>query len=42
MNGSEGAVGSFNDKNIAEYKSSVSPDAYHLVVYSRDISCLIF
>ncbi len=36
MNGSDGAVGSFNDKNIAEYKSSVSQDAYHLVVYSRD------
>lgn len=36
MNGSEGAVGSFNDKNIAEYKSSVGPDAYHLVVYSKD------
>ena len=36
MNGSEGAVGSFNDKNIAEYKSSVGPDAYHLVVYNKD------
>ena len=36
MNGSEGAVGSFNDKNIAEYKSSLGPDAYHLVVYNKD------
>lgn len=35
-NGSgDGAVGILDSKYIAEYKSSVSPDAYHLVVFDR-------
>ncbi len=29
----EGAVGVIDQKTVAEYKSSVGPDAYHLVVY---------
>lgn len=29
----EGAVGTIDHRSIAEYKSSVSPDAYHLVIY---------
>ena len=29
----EGAVGVIDHRMVAEYKSSVSPDAYHLVVY---------
>ena len=29
----EGAVGIIDHRMVAEYKSSVSPDAYHLVVY---------
>ena len=34
MNGTcDGAVGTIDHRNVAEYKSSVSPDAYHLVVY---------
>ena len=34
MNGTgEGAVGSIDHRTVAEYKSSVGPDAYHLVVF---------
>lgn len=34
MNGSgEGAVGVIDHRSVAEYKSSMGPDAYHLVVY---------
>ncbi len=35
MNGTgEGAVGQIDtNKSVAEYKSSVGPDAYHLVVF---------
>ena len=34
MNGSgEGAVGVIDHRTVAEYKSSMGPDAYHLVVY---------
>lgn len=34
MNGSgEGAVGIIDHRSVAEYKSSMGPDAYHLVVY---------
>lgn len=34
MNGSgEGAVGEIDHRTVAEYKSSMGPDAYHLVVY---------
>lgn len=37
MNGSgEGAVGVIDSKTVAEYKSSMGPDAYHLVVYNSD------
>ncbi len=37
MNGSsEGAVGVIDHRTVAEYKSSVSPDAYHLVVYDSN------
>ena len=32
----EGAVGVIDQRTVAEYKSSVSPDAYHLVVYDSD------
>ena len=32
----EGAVGIIDQKTVAEYKSSMGPDAYHLVVYNRD------
>ena len=34
MNGStEGAVGVIDTRCVAEYKSSMSPDAYHLAVF---------
>lgn len=37
MNGSaEGAVGVIDYRTVAEYKSSMGPDAYHLVVYNKD------
>lgn len=37
MNGSgEGAVGVIDSKTVAEYKSSMGPDTYHLVVYNSD------
>lgn len=32
----EGAVGIIDQRTVAEYKSSVGPDAYHLVVYDSD------
>ena len=32
----EGAVGVIDHRAVAEYKSSVSPDAYHLVVYDSN------
>ena len=32
---SEGAVGTRDNLCIAEYKSAVSPDAYHLVIYNK-------
>lgn len=32
---SEGAVGTCDNKCIAEYKSATGPDAYHLVVFDR-------
>ena len=28
-----GAVGTIDDRSVAEYKSSMGPDSYHLVVY---------
>ena len=36
MNGNDGAVGTQDNKSMAEYKSSVNADAYHLVVYNKD------
>ena len=36
MNGNDGAVGTQDNKSMAEYKSSVNTDAYHLVVYNKD------
>lgn len=33
--GSDGAVGFLDNRMVAEYKSSMGPDAYHLVVYNR-------
>lgn len=31
----EGAIGVIDHRTVAEYKSSVGPDAYHLVVYDK-------
>ena len=37
MNGSgEGAAGAIDHRTVAEYKSSLGPDAYHLVVYDSN------
>ena len=37
MDGSaEGAVGVIDHRTVAEYKSSMGPDAYHLVVYDSN------
>ena len=37
QNGSSlGAVGTIDDRSVAEYKSSMGPDAYHLVVYDSN------
>lgn len=37
MNGSkEGAVGVIDHRTVAEYKSAMGPDAYHLVVYDSN------
>ena len=33
QHGGQGAVGLRNQQSIAEYKSSMGPDAYHIVVY---------
>ena len=42
MDGSgEGAVGIIDHRTAAEYKSSVSADAYHLVVYDSNTLSLI-
>ena len=42
MNGTgEGAVGVIDHRSVAEYKSSVSPDAYHLVVYDSSSGSLM-
>ena len=42
MNGSkEGAVGVIDHRTVAEYKSSMSPDAYHLVVYDSSTGSVI-
>lgn len=42
MDGSgEGAVGIIDHRTAAEYKSSVSPDAYHLVVYDSNTGTLL-
>ena len=43
MNGTgEGAVGQIDtNKSVAEYKSSVGPDAYHLVVYDSNTGSLM-
>lgn len=42
MDGSgEGAVGIIDHRTAAEYKSSVSADAYHLVVYDSNTSTLL-
>lgn len=42
MNGSgEGAVGVIDHRTVAEYKSSMGPDAYHLVVYDSNTGSLM-
>ena len=42
MNGSkEGAVGVIDHRTVAEYKSSMGPDAYHLVVYDSSTGSAI-
>lgn len=42
MNGSgEGAVGVIDHRTVAEYKSSMGPDAYHLVVYDSNTGALM-
>lgn len=43
MNGTgEGAVGQIDtNKSVAEYKSSVGPDAYHLVVFDAASGCAL-
>ena len=38
---SEGAVGTRDNLCIAEYKSAVSPDAYHLVIYNKASGALM-
>lgn len=37
----EGAIGVIDHRTVAEYKSSVGPDAYHLVVYDSNTGSLI-
>lgn len=37
----EGAVGVIDHRSVAEYKSSMSADAYHLVVYDRSSGSLM-
>lgn len=42
MDGSaEGAVGVIDHRTVAEYKSSMGPDAYHLVVYDSSSGALM-
>lgn len=42
MNGiGEGAVGVIDHRTVAEYKSSMGPDAYHLVVYDSNTGSLM-
>lgn len=42
MSGSgEGAVGVIDHRTVAEYKSSMGPDAYHLVVYDSNTGSLM-
>ena len=42
MNGTgEGAVGVIDHRSVTEYKSSVSADAYHLVVYDSNTGSLL-
>ena len=41
MNGNDGAVGTQDNKSMAEYKSSVNADAYHLVVYNKDAGTIM-
>ena len=36
MRGGDGAVGVIDHRTVAEYKSSMGPDIYHLVVYNGD------
>ena len=36
-----GAVGAIDDRTVAEYKSSMGPDAYHLVVYNSSNGSLM-
>ena len=38
---SEGAVGVIDHRTVAEYKSSMGPDAYHLVVYDSNSGSLM-
>ena len=42
QNGGEGAVGKISSAlSVAEYKSSMGPDAYHLVVYDSGTGTLL-
>ena len=42
QNGGEGAVGKITSAmSVAEYKSSMGPDAYHLVVYDSGTGSLL-
>lgn len=38
---SEGAVGTIDNRTVAEYKSSMGPDSYHLVVYDTNAGNLL-
>ena len=38
---SEGAVGTIDNRTVAEYKSSIGPDSYHLVVYDTKAGNLL-
>ena len=41
MDGGEGAVGVIDHRTVAEYKSSMGPDTYHLVVYDSNSGSLM-
>ena len=41
MDGGEGAVGVIDHRTVAEYKSSMGPDVYHLVVYDSTSGSLM-